>query len=126
MITAEKVTQEMKTGLAAVCAWCEHYHNNKERGPTVSCGQTDCGGPAAGKGFPKYKGFMERKLHSFCFICGKEPEAGFDIGGKMLGVCNKKHPDGETCMGKLKDILARQSVVVHEQVVPVIGDKEDG
>ena len=120
MITAKKVMKELESGLTAVCAWCEYYHNAKENG-APSCGIAGCGGPAVGKGFPKYKGIMENTLHTFCFICGRDADAGVEIMGSMLGVCNNKGVDRETCVEKLRKILSRQPVNVREHVVAVVG-----
>jgi len=126
MITAQKVMAELATGLSAVCAWCEHWHNAKDRGVEAMCGQLQCGGPSVGKGFPSYKGIMENRLNSFCFICNNDAEAGVEIDGRMIGVCNTMGPNGETCMDKLKKILARQKIIARENVVPVIGgDKKE-
>lgn len=126
MITRKKVMEELSTGLSAVCAWCEHWHNAKDRGEEVACGRLNCGGPSVGKGFPAYKGIMEHGLHKFCFICNKEADAAIEIGGRMIGVCGNMGPSGETCMDKFKKIMERQSVVVKENVVPVIdGGKAD-
>lgn len=119
MIDGKLAKREMSTGLTAICAWCEHYHNSKRDG-TVGCEQ-DCGGPMAGRAFPQYKGPMETMLQSFCYICGKEPSGGIMIGGRMLGICETLGPNGQTCLDKFKLILDRRdNVVVKEHVVPVI------
>lgn len=123
MITAEMAERLIDTGLNAVCAWCEHYHDALDRpgGGMVSCGK-DCGGPAMGRAFPRYKGPMEGYLYAFCLICGKSSDATLDIGGRSLGICNRQCSDGATCMEKIKGVLARKKVVVKERVVPIVGD----
>lgn len=128
MITAQMVIDEQSAGLSAVCAWCEHWHEAKSRGDAITCGHPSCGGPGVGRGFPDYKGPMEGNLGQFCFICGRGADAGVEIGGRVLGVCNGVVTGGTTCLQKLKGILARQRVVVREFAVPVIGDrgKPDG
>lgn len=129
MITAQKVMRELSTGISAVCAWCDHYHNAVDRaearGIEVVCGM-DCGGPSVSRGFPAYKGIMEGQLATFCFICGRDADAGVEIGGRMLGVCNNMGPGNETCMDKLRRLLARQRVIAKENVVVVVngGKKE--
>jgi hypothetical protein len=77
-------------------------------------------------GFPMYKGIMEGKLHTFCFICGRDADAAVEIGGRLLGVCNRQGPNGETCVDKLKLILMRQGVVAKERVVPVVNGGRGG
>jgi hypothetical protein len=112
MLTAEMAKAEIETGLSAVCAWCEHWHENKER----DCGR-DCGGPGSKmKAFPAYKGPWEGNLINMCYICGKEPDAAIELGGGMLGVC-KEH------LEHFKKMIKRQPgdklPVVKEQVVMV-------
>lgn len=122
MIDGKLAQKEISTGLAAVCAWCEHYHNGKRNG-MVGCGKEDeCGGPLARRMFPLYKGPMENMLSSFCYICGGEPSGGIMIGSKVLGICDKMGPNGQTCMDKFKLILdGQRNVVVKEHVVPMVG-----
>lgn len=123
MIKADIAAREMETGLIFICAWCEHWHYAMDRGSTIGCGK-DCGGPASGKGFPLYEGPFKSRLNNYCFICGREATSGVDIGGKAIGVCNRVGPSNDTCLDKLRRILARQNgVVVRERVVPVIGKK---
>lgn len=124
----EKVAQaEIEVGLSAVCAWCEHFHNGRRDG-MVSCGK-NCGGPSVGMSFPEYKGPMDGRFATFCFICGKEADSAIEIGGRMVGVCNRKGPGGETCFDKFKILIQRipnRKVVVKERVVPVVsGEKNE-
>lgn len=124
MIDAKIAERDIATGLSAICAYCENWHDAKERGDKVKCHE-DCGGPATGRGFPKYKGPLEGHLAKVCFICGCSATAGVEIGGRMIGVCDRMGPHKETCMDKLKRILTRAGVVaVKETVVPVIGGGE--
>jgi len=120
MITREMAEKEMMTGLSAVCSYCEHWYDAKDRGDITSCGKR-CGGPASMMGFPEYKGHMKDKLNTFCFICGKEADAAVEIKGRMIGVCNNVNTDGKTCMEKLRQILDRvKNVVVRERVVTIL------
>lgn len=89
MLTTEIAKKEMDTGLCAVCAWCEHYYNAKDKYQTFNCGKGDCGGPSRGRVFPRYKGPMKNKMATFCFICGSDSDAAFDINNNgFLGVCS--------------------------------------
>ncbi len=120
MITSEMAMLEMSTGLSSVCAWCEHWHEAKDRNVEVDCGRLKCGGPSVGRGFPAYKGPMAGHLSEICFICGKNPDAAVDIGQKMIGVCNRMGPE-RTCMETLRLVLSRaQGLVVREEVVPLV------
>jgi hypothetical protein len=70
-----------------------------------------------------YKGPLEGNLHTICFICGKKATAGVEIGGRMIGVCSRMGPGNETCLDKMKRILARAGTVVSKEIlVPVVGD----
>lgn len=115
MVTKEMAEREMSTGLSAVCAWCEHWHNNKDRNHEVVCGQS-CGGPKRGMAFPKYKGPWEGSLVRLCFVCGDEPDAMAEIKGQgMVGVCSFH-------VGHMKKILASpngKSPIVRERWNPV-------
>lgn len=125
MIKADMAAKEMETGLNAICSWCEHWHeanNRRTEGEEVDCGKS-CGGPAMGRGFPMYKGPLHGYLDRLCFICGKGATSGVQIGGRLIGVCNRMGPKKETCLDKLRNILARTGqVVAKEIVVPVVGD----
>lgn len=93
MLTADMAKKEMDAGLSAVCAWCEHYYNVKDQHQTFNCGKDKCGGPSRGKVFPEYKGPLKNKLAMFCFICGDDSDAVFNINSQgFLGVC-KSHVD---------------------------------
>jgi hypothetical protein len=121
MITAEMANVEIEIGLSAVCAWCEHWHNAKERGDIASCGMR-CGGPVSGMGFPRYKGPVEMVLASFCFICGKSASAAVEIFGNTIGVCDRMGPGNETCKDKMIAMLNRRgNISVKEHLVPIIG-----
>ena len=122
MINEKLAKIEIKTGLSAVCAWCEHYHNGKKEGK-VCCGKKECG---LLYGFIKYKGPMESRLASFCFICGKNSESVIEIKGRMVGICHGMGPNKETCFDKFRSILHgnQKGVIVNEIVVP-IGKKDD-
>jgi hypothetical protein len=125
MIKAERAAREMSTGLNFVCAWCEHWHRAMDIGSTIGCGK-DCGGPASGKGFPLYKGPFKGRLNNYCFICGMEATSGVDIGGRMIGVCNRIGPSRKTCLDKLRDILSgKKGIIVKEIVVPVMERQYD-
>lgn len=94
MIDAVKVDRMIENGLSAVCAWCENFWRvfDQHRGEEAHCGM-DCGGPASHMAFPKYRGPMEGRMLSFCFICGKDADAGVDIKGRgAIGVCEKHVP----------------------------------
>jgi hypothetical protein len=120
MITEHMAKIEIDTGLSAVCAWCEHWHNGKGRRGMASCDVAGCGGPSVMRSFPMYTGPRYSDLHSFCFICGKEAEACVEMNGRMLGVCNRMGPENETCMDKLRNMLKRRRVIAKETVVPVV------
>jgi hypothetical protein len=124
MITVEAAKAEIATGLSAVCSWCEHWHTAKDNGSPLGCERMKCGGPSVGRGFPAYKGPMEGTVHLFCFICGKDPHAIVEIGGRKLGVCGNIGPGGKACVDKFRDIMAKQKVIVRERVVPVIGGEQ--
>lgn len=123
MITAEMVKVEIKLGLSAVCAWCEHFHEAKMRGKVMSCGRRECGGPAQGRAFPSYKGPMKERLSTMCFICGKDASAGIWIGDGIIGVCQRRGPGGKTHLDMFKEMMEKpgKRLVVNEIVVPVVG-----
>jgi hypothetical protein len=123
MITEEMVAKLMTDGMVAVCAWCEHLHEAKGRG-SDNCETMGCGGPAALKSFPKYKGPMEGSLASICYMCGQEADFGAMLGGRMIGVCNRVIPGNEktglTCSGLFHKILESRQAKVTEQQVSII------
>ena len=121
-ITKDMAEIEIRQGLSAVCAWCEHWHNAKMRGSTNGCLVQDCGGLAVGRAFPEYKGVYKGNLHKICFICGRSADAVIDIGGCAIGVCNRMGAENETCLDKARKILLRQHVVAKEIVVPLVGE----
>jgi len=117
MLDDLKVDQAMRSGLAAICAWCEHYWEDSGKRPVNHSGCVqDCGGPLVHGSFPRYKGPWSPK-HKFCFICGKMADAAVDIGGKgMIGVC-----DDHALL--LKSLLTtRKTVTIREKVVPIVGE----
>ena len=121
MITYENARAEIEAGLSAVCAWCEHWHNQRVTNGEMACGMA-CGGPSVGKGFPLYKGPMIGNLNRICFICGESPDASVEIDGRHIGVCNRMGPHKEACVDKLRTILSGlKNVVVRERVVPIVG-----
>lgn len=86
MLDVKKVDEMIKSGLSAVCAWCEHFwtQNDKDAICVLSCG-----GPNSHKAFPMYKGPYEGKIQDMCFVCGGVPDAIVDINGQgVIGVCN--------------------------------------
>jgi len=120
MLDKVKVGQAMESGLAAICAWCEHYWEATDQKPDghSGCVLKDCGGPLLHRAFPRYKGPWSPK-EKFCFICGKHADAAAEIGRTgMVGVCNEH-------MEKLKSLLtSRKPVTIRERVVPLIGGGE--
>lgn len=114
MITREQAELEMQTGLSAICAWCEHWHEAKAKrakGEPVACAK-DCGGPSSLRAFPLYKGPYKNNLASICFVCGEDAEAAVEIGGGFLGVCGKH-------IQKVRDIMEQRKVTVVERTVPI-------
>jgi len=119
MLDKVKAEQAVKSGLAAICAWCEHYWIARDLKPEnhSGCVRYECGGPLAHKAFPSYKGPWSPKA-KFCFLCGKSADAMVDIHHHgELGVCGEH-------IQKLKELLAEKGkkVVVREEVVPVVGN----
>lgn len=127
MITSDMAQKEIETGLAAVCAWCEHYHSGRRNG-VISCNKIECGGPRVGRSYPEYKGVMKDRMASFCFICGKDAEAGVLLEGRLIGVCKNMGPGHKTCYDRFEEMLRRpdRDVVVNEVVVPAVGGGENG
>lgn len=123
MLTEDMAKVEMSTGLCAVCSWCEHWHESKDKWSTVKCGQ-NCGGltrhpPMA---FPKYKGPWQNNIHKMCFICGVEPVSALEIRGQgFLGMC-AKHID--TAKKILKDVTGKYPII-QERVVFAPAEKRD-
>lgn len=116
MIDVEKAKKAMASGLAATCAWCEHFWEWTDRQKNTSgCMKEGCGGPSVHMAFPKYKGPWSPR-EKYCFLCGKEADAVADIDGNgMIGVC-------EHHISKLKMILksgGRPVVVKEEEKVPL-------
>jgi hypothetical protein len=114
VITREDAEREMQTGLCAVCAWCEHWHDAKaKRNPTqqVACGK-DCGGPSSLRAFPLYKGPYSGNLGKICFVCGEDAEASVQIEDGFLGVCGKH-------IQTVRDIMEQRKVTVVERTVPI-------
>ncbi len=123
MIDDALAKAEIEQGLAAVCAYCERYHNS-QRGDEVMCGQL-CGGPEKRKAFPQYKGPLEGNISVICYLCGNEADTMVNIGGKMLGVCRRMGPNNQTCLDKFKlSLQGVKNIVVKEHIVPVVGAKE--
>lgn len=124
MITAEMAEKEIVTGLSAVCAWCEHWHEAKRRGEVSACGKP-CGGPASGMVFPMYRGPMSGRLGEMCFICGGEASAGLQWKGGFIGVCKKFEPGGKNHLDMFMELISApsQKVVAKEITVPIVGDK---
>lgn len=124
MVTEEVAAKLMKDGMVAVCAWCEHLHEAKDKG-TDNCEMVGCGGPAALKGFPKYKGPMEGSLAKICYLCGQEADFGAKIDDRMIGVCNRvivgNEKTGLTCAVLFKKILESRRAKITEQQASIIG-----
>lgn len=104
MISREIAIQAIEGGLAAICAWCEHYHTQASQhvNEKFRCGKR-CGGPGADTpmAFPLYKGPMAGRLTAMCFVCGGDADAAVDVGGDgMVGVC-------EQHISLLRKMLAR-------------------
>jgi tRNA G26 N,N-dimethylase Trm1 len=94
MIDTRAVQEAMKSGMAFVCAMCDHFHHAQSIAPGSGCGQ-ECGGPTRRMLFPKYKGPMgEDALVSHCLRCGEPADAGAvgHVTGRKLGFC-EKHRD---------------------------------
>jgi len=115
-LTEALAQREIETGLSAVCAWCTHYWEAREQaaGRPCACAVADCGGPAAGRAFPRYRG-PRPHLATYCFICGQPAVFGVTFhgaSGGSLGCCRKHEP-------QLRQILARRGmrVVVNERLV---------
>lgn len=120
MIKNPNAEELIRSGMSFVCAWCEHLWRvfAQNEGKEANCGMK-CGGPMAHDVFPKYKGPLEGQLAKFCFVCGKDADAGVDIGGKgMIGVCSGHIP-------QLKEMLdtapGKARPVVHERQILKIG-----
>jgi hypothetical protein len=124
MVTEENAAKLMIDGMVAVCAWCEHLHEAKGKGLS-SCEMEGCGGPAALKSFPRYKGPMESSLAKMCYLCGQEADFGAMLNGRMLGVCNRTIPGNEktglTCALLFRKILESRQAKITEQQASLIG-----
>jgi len=117
MLDKMKVEPAIRSGLAAICAWCEHYWVASDQMPEdhSGCVKPQCGGPASHRAFPLYKGPWRPK-EKFCFLCGKGADEMVDIQNSgSIGVC-------EEHVSKLKELLTAGNgkVVVREEVVPVL------
>ena len=117
MLDPKKAEEAVKSGLAAVCAWCEHYWETSDKKPEnhSGCIRAKCGGPIIHRAFPEYKGPWSPK-EKYCFLCGKSADAMVDIHGSgTIGVCSDH-------MTKLKEILASngRNVVIQEKKVITI------
>lgn len=124
MINSDDARMFSDSGMSFICSWCEHLHNASDRGGEISCGKK-CGGPAVRRSFPLYKGPLERCLDKFCFLCGGNPTAIVSIGDGVVGVCNRKGPNGLTHVDILKKIIEMDgsNIAVREVVVPKIGNE---
>lgn len=60
------ISWAMSQGAPVTCATCRHFHEGN-----MHCGQTECGGPSAGRDFPNYDGpIPRRRFVERCLICG--------------------------------------------------------
>lgn len=86
-----RIQNEIHSGTSPVCASCKHFWVAKDAG-LESCGQ-DCGGPIAGKDFPKYDGPMT-SLDKFCFACISEADYVVRSVGasRLVGICRRHLP----------------------------------
>ena len=77
------------------------------------------------RAFPEYKGPMKNRLAAICYICGNEADAGIQIGGGMIGVCNRPGPMGRTHIDVFKKMITKpgKKLVVNEVVIPAVGDE---
>jgi len=129
MVTEELAEKLMTDGMVAICAWCEHLHEAKSKGAD-NCDMKGCGGPAALKSFPMYKGPLDHgalgsNLAKVCYLCGNEPDFGAMIGGRLIGVCNRIIPGNEktglTCALLFRKILESRKARITEQQASIIG-----
>ena len=90
-IDPTKVAIAVDSGVALVCAMCEHFWNAQDRG-SGDCGQV-CGGPMSGGTFDKYKGPIT-DFSAVCFVCGDTATHAVRATGsvRVLGCC-KEHVD---------------------------------
>lgn len=114
MLDHVKAKEAVKSGLAAVCAWCEHYWEATDQRPSnhSGCIIKKCGGPSVHMAFPEYKGPWNPK-EKYCFLCGKSADAIVDISGKgAIGVCDDH-------VSRLKEILSSngKAVVIQDKQV---------
>jgi hypothetical protein len=117
MLDAAKAVQAIQSGLAAICAWCEHYWDatdNKPEGHS-GCVMYECGGPIVHKSFPLYKGPWNPKV-KYCFICGKNADAMAAVHHQgALGVCAdhiQKFKDILEANGKRVNVKEREVVTL--------------
>lgn len=93
-------------GYAFPCAHCIHLADSVFRLKGDSCNVSSCGGPIAGKSFPKFKSTVPRVIViDKCFVCGEDAmySAEAKDGGK-IGVCeNHKQFALSYCKIKKKD-----------------------
>jgi hypothetical protein len=124
MVNEKMAAKMMTNGMVAVCALCAHLHEAKSKGAD-NCEMIGCGGPAALKGFPLYKGPMDNCLAKICYLCGREADFGAMIGGRMIGVCNRIIPGNEktglTCALLFRKILESRKARITEQQASIIG-----
>lgn len=117
MLDKVKVEQAVKGGLAAICAWCEHYwvdSGNRPEGHS-GCSKKECGGPLSHRAFPLYRGPWSPK-EKYCFFCGKSAEGMVDLGGRgSMGICGEH-------VSILKKLLKSngENVKIREESVPII------
>jgi len=73
--------------LCHVCRHCEYMAKAEDEGNKI-CGVGECGGPAKGRAFPKYKGPLGPiALASQCFVCGEVGNIGITILDRTLACC---------------------------------------
>jgi len=85
-LTPDMIMGEVRKGLSAVCATCNHWWHGKSVG-LDGCGKS-CSGPISGDNFPEYEGILP-DLVRFCFVCGRDSFYALQVGQKRkrVGVC---------------------------------------
>lgn len=93
----DNVKVAMANGFTFTCAMCVKLHQARDRAGAkdwaVNCG-SECGGPGAGKSYPKYEGPLGDNHVAHCVFCGKDsPKQAVTTKSdpnRILGVC-KEH-----------------------------------
>lgn len=92
-MTPAQIAIAAAEGYSVVCASCRHLHRARAArgGKPGPCGQSDCGGPLAGRTFPKYDGPIT-DFTRWCFMCGEPAKFAAMAKGseRVFGLC-KEH-----------------------------------